>query len=411
MTTDVGIVGAGIAGLHLGLRVMTLGHGMAATIYTSQTPEEKRAARVGNVVIRFAPTRQRERLLGVNHWDDPAYDLHSFSINVVGPRPLSFDARVGSPAGVVDLRLYEARLLEDFVARGGRVVKATLHAHDLDELAAAHDLLVVASGRGSLSTVFERVAEHSPYAKPQRLVAAGLFTGVARREPLRAEGYVSPGNGEMLIFPMQSFSPGLTGMGVEAIPGGAFEALYQPGLDEPERFIEVILTLLREHAPPVFARIDPARFALSRPLDRGNVAITPAVRRGYARLPGGALVVALGDARMLIDPITGQGANTASRAAFLLADAILTSAADGGPFDEAFCARVEDATNAFSLPVSAAAAARLRPAAPHVLQFMAAASRSQAVADAYGQGLNEPDKFWEVISSPDRTADLLAQLT
>src|SRR4051794_4662848 len=67
---NIGIIGAGIAGLHLGLLLRN--HGIKATIYTEKGPEQQRAARLGNIVVRNAPTRERERMLGVNHWDSSA---------------------------------------------------------------------------------------------------------------------------------------------------------------------------------------------------------------------------------------------------------------------------------------------------------------------------------------------------
>ena len=53
--------------------------------------------------------------------------------------------------------------------------------------------------------------------------------------------------------------------------------------------------------------------------------------------------VALGAAHVLLDPVTGQGANTASHAACVLGEAIVTA----DSFDEAFCQRVvSDGCNA-----------------------------------------------------------------
>lgn len=56
-------------------------------------------------------------------------------------------------------------------------------------------------------------------------------------------------------------------------------------------------------------------------------------------MPGSPVirVIALGDAWVVNDPITGQGANLGSRCAFVLADAIVT----GPPYDEALCRKVE----------------------------------------------------------------------
>ena len=105
---------------------------------------------------------------------------------------------------------------------------------------------------------------------------------------------------------------------------------------------------MREYAPALYARVDPQAFGLTRSLDLCHAAITPTVRRGYARLPNGRLVVALGDAHVVNDPLIGQGANAASHAAWVLGQAISSA----GDFDEAFCRQVEQQMWAYTGPAT-----------------------------------------------------------
>ena len=109
---------------------------------------------------------------------------------------------------------------------------------------------------------------------------------------------------------------------------------------------------------------------------------------------------------MLIDPITGQGANNASHAADVLCAAICSA----GRFDRAFCERAEQAMCAHSVPVSDAANARLVPATPHFRDLLGAASQHQAVADLYADGYNEPTSFWAIASSAERTEEYLTRV-
>jgi len=160
-----------------------------------------------------------------------------------------------------------------------------------------------------------------------------------------------------------------------------------------------VLALLRDYVPSVYARIDTSRFAVARPLDIGYVAITPVVRRGYARLSNGRTILALGDAHITMDPVTGQGANKASHDAFVAGAAICEATA----FDEDFCGRVSGRMCDYSLPVSDACNARLMAPAQHVLDLLAAAARYQAVADFYTGSFNNPDRFWHITSRPGRT--------
>ncbi len=400
----IGIVGGGISGLHLGLWLRE--YGIDVTIYSEKTAAQVLEGPLRNIVIRNGCTRQRERDLRVNHWDGIAPDLGALSVTVAGT-PMSFVGTLAPPSNVIDMRIYCSRLLDDFSGRGGRVVIGALAASDLDELSTRHDLLVMASGRGRLSNVFECVPEHSPNSGPQRLVIAGFYRGIRPCDPLGFEIVISRGHGEILVFPSFSFESGVTGLGIEAIRGGAFIDLSEMKHgNDPRRFAQRVLEILREHAPAVYARVNVDEFAVARPQDVGYIAITPAVRRGYARLGNGRHVVALGDAHVVMDPITGQGANKAAVAAATLAEAIR----DASVFDESFCRHAEQAMCRHALPVSDACNARLKPPAPHVGKLLGAAAQHQKLADFYAFGFNHPDKYWEIISSEERTEALLQEV-
>jgi 2-polyprenyl-6-methoxyphenol hydroxylase-like FAD-dependent oxidoreductase len=325
---------------------------------------------------------------------------------VGGARPIAFTGDLHPAAIAVDMRMYYARLLEDFAVRGGRVVIGTLQAGDVERLAGQHDLMVLASGRGSLATMFPRLVAHSPYSTPQRLGVGGLYRGVSHSQPLEIDVVIAPGHGEFLVTPFYSFEPQLTAIYIQIVHGGAFEVLRRVRYrDDPRGFDAAVLGLLRDYAPATYARIDPSHFELVRPRDLVHAAITPTVRRGYVQMRNGRFAVALGDAHVLLDPITAQGANTASHAAWVLGEAIRDSAS----FDEAFCKRVEQQILTYAGPVAEACNARLRPPAAHVAELLVAAARHKAIANAYADGFNQPDAFWNMLSSPERTTAFLKQ--
>jgi 2-polyprenyl-6-methoxyphenol hydroxylase-like FAD-dependent oxidoreductase len=404
--SKIGIIGAGIAGLQLGLFLRHAG--VEVTIYTEQTADQLLSSRLPNAVIRSAPTRARERLLGVAHWDDEDVALTHLTLRIQGERPLSFSGAYDEPCMSVDMRIYCARLLEDFARRGGHVRVGTLQLEDVAALAGEHDLVVVATGRGALGTLFPRIAEYSPFTSPQRLVVGGFFHGVAPDEPRALDFTYVPGQGEILSFPVVSFEPGLTVIAFESIAGGAFEPVARMRyVDDPGQFEASVLDLLRTYAPSIHARIDRDAFALSRRLDLCHAAITPTVRAGYRRLETGKYVVALGDAHVVNDPIIGQGANTASYAAWALGEAIL----DAQSFDEAFCRDAEQRIWVFTQPVTEGTNGRLRPPQPHMLEVLRAATQHQAVADAYAWGFNHPEHFWAAMSTPEQASIFLADVT
>jgi 2-polyprenyl-6-methoxyphenol hydroxylase-like FAD-dependent oxidoreductase len=380
--------------------------GIPTTIYADRTPEQQRGGRILNNVVRFAHTRERERVLGVNHWESSGPDLTSVSLSVGGEHPLGFVGHLSRPASYVDMRLYQATLLEDFASRGGDVVFGTVQAEDLTPLSARHDLTVVASGRGSLAELFPRVAAYSPYDRSQRSLCLGFFTGITA-DPHDVAFAIARGHGEVFQTTTYSFGGNQTALLFEAIPGGAFEVVTRMRYeDDPRHFEMTALALLREHAPSIYARIDPRSFGLTRPLDLLQAAITPTVRQGYVKLDNGRFALAIGDVLVLNDPLIAQGGNTASHAAWALGEAILEHFSP----DERFCRRAAERIWSYARPVVEWSNFMLQPPPPHVLRLLVAASQNQAIADAYADGFANPLPTWELLQSPMRVAALLDTL-
>jgi 2-polyprenyl-6-methoxyphenol hydroxylase-like FAD-dependent oxidoreductase len=97
-----------------------------------------------------------------------------------------------------------------------------------------------------------------------------------------------------------------------------------------------VLDKVRVHHPQVFERIDTARFGLTGPEDLLQGAVTPVLREDYAVLPNGRVAIALGDAHSVVDPVVGQGANSASYSAWELGTVI----GEDPNFDERFAQKV-----------------------------------------------------------------------
>jgi Styrene monooxygenase A putative substrate binding domain/Pyridine nucleotide-disulphide oxidoreductase len=391
----IGIVGAGVAGLQLALFLRQ--HGVETTIFTDRTPVQLLGSRLPSTVCRFAPTRDRERALGAEHWDDPALATNGVHFSITGA-PLQFSGAFARAASFVDMRLYQATLLEDAANAGVRVVNGALHLSDVLVRAKQHDLLVIATGRGRLSDLFPRVEDRSPYAEPQRRLFAGLFNGIAHASQQTLSFAISPGHGEIFTAPFFTLTGLVSGILVEAIPGGDLEPLtHTRYADDPAGFETALIDALRVHAPMVFERIDRSAFALTGPLDLLQGAITPVVRAGFVEIKPGVFAQAIGDAHVLNDPIMGQGANAASFAARTLGEAILS----GGPFDAQFCTHVEQRIWAYTRSVTEWSNASLQQPPPHVLHVFEAASNNSAIADAVVDSFGYPQRAWSVFGSPD----------
>lgn len=405
--TTIGIVGAGIAGLHLALFLQK--HGVGVTLVSDRTSEQIREGRLPNTVALSPSTRARDADLGTDDWASPDLGTSTFCVRIGGEPPLAFRGDAARPSLFIDMRVYLPRLMEHFGSRGGKVVHAAPGPAEIAALAAEHDVVVVASGRAGLTGMFDRIPERSPYDQPQRRLFAGLFRGIQLPRPFLFHFNIAPGHGE--IFENQFLTAGghVSGLLIEAIPGSALEPVTRLRYeDDPAVFNAAVLAVLRDHAPDTYARTDPAAFALTGPLDTLSGAVIPAVRNGVAPLGGGRFALALGDTHITHDPLTGQGANAASRAARVLGQLLVERAREGGAFDEAFCRRSEEIVREDARPVTEWSNAFLQPPPPHAVGLLVAAAQNKAIADAFVTNFDDPARQWEILSDPARTAAFLA---
>jgi len=401
---SIGIVGSGIAGLHLGLFLQQ--EGRDATIYSDRSPDQIRTSRLPSLVVRFDHTLERERALGVNHWDFPDFGVFAVRTHIDLRPPIVWNGSFKRAASGVDMRIYQSTLLEDFAERGGKVILGELHASDVVRLSDQHDLMVIASGRGSLTEMFRRDLLRSPYNRPQRLLTAAFYRGLDFPEPLGVTQAISPGNGEIFQAPFTSFEGRVCTIMVEAIPGQAFEVIAHLRYEnDPKKFEAAMLDLLREHAPPIYDRVNLKEFGVTRPLDVLQGAITPTVRRGYAPLGNGRFAMALGDVHILNDPIAAQGANMASRCAWLMGEALLRDRR----LDETFCRETEKQLWDVGRPATEWTNMMLQPPPPHVLELFVEAAENKPLADELIENFNVPENNWRIFSDPENAAAFLAR--
>ena len=327
----IGIVGAGIAGLHLALYLQK--HGVEATIITDREPEELKAGRLLNTVAHHATTLAREEELGVNHWTDPDqhYYYHDHWLNIPGS-PLHFPGHFDKPSRAVDYRLYLPALMEDFTSRGGTIEYRRIEENDIPALTDRFDLLVVSVGKGPLGAMFEHDPAECPFQQPQRRLSVGLYDGIAHTDPMNVTLSLSPGAGELIVIPTITFSGIGTAILMENVPGGLLEATVTTKYeDDPEVFKQTILDGLEEYHPAVYDRIDTARFDLCQPQDVLQGGVVPTVRKSSVEFDNGKFAVALGDVHVTVDPVNGQGANIASYAAFKMGEEIVKIIGVGPP--------------------------------------------------------------------------------
>ncbi|HUN30647.1 MAG TPA: styrene monooxygenase/indole monooxygenase family protein [Trebonia sp.] len=404
-SSSIAIIGSGVAGLHLALLLQK--QGIDATLYSDQTAAQLASGRMLNTVAHHNTTVQREEALGVDHWDLEEYGYFCHHHYIGGPQPLSFPGAFAAPSRAIDYRVYLPRLLADFQERGGDFrAGQPVSPEEVVRLSDRHDLVVVATGKGGLSAMFPVVPGKTPYARPQRRLCAGLYNGIATSQPRGVTMSIAPPHGELLEIPTFSASGHVTVLLFENVPGGDTEVLADAKYDEdPAAFDRLVFEKLRDHHPEVFERVEVRRFGLTRPEDLLQGAVTPVLREDYVVLPNGRVVIALGDAHSVVDPVVGQGANSASYSAWELGAVI----AEDPNFDERFAQkvaarranRVQAISDWTNLMIGL-------PPAPHLLQLLGAMSQSPAVADEFTDNFNFPERQWDILATPARTSTFLA---
>jgi len=397
VTREIGIVGAGIAGLHLALYLQK--HGVDATLITDRTPEEYRDIRLLNTVAHHHVTIAHEDYLGVNHWKDPKvhYYYHDHFFNF--PEPLTFRGDFSRPSRAVDYRIYLPTLMEDFLRRGGNIEYRRIDESDVRPLVRRFGLLVVAVGKGPLGQLFDYRPEHSPYSQPQRRLCVGLYAGVRQPDPMNVTLSVSPGHGEMIVIPTITFDGVANALLMENVPGGDMEELATLSYEEdPRRFLRVILDKLEKHHPTTYDRIDTARFDLAQPLDLLQGGVVPTVRNTVVEFDGGKCAIALGDVHSIVDPMMGQGANVASYAAFVLGEEIVNA----DVLDARFCEKVDLKRQDRVLAAARWTNMMLQPPSEPLGMLIGTMGQNKALADEFTENFNYPDHQWDRISTPDR---------
>ncbi len=398
--SEVGIVGAGTAGLHLALFLQA--HGLEPTLYAERTADDVRGGRLPNTVVHNHRTRAREREIGANLWDESGVDVEGHWYQVPhDPAWLDFGGYFSRPSVAVDYRVYQPALMELFEGRGGNVEVGTVDLDGLDDLARRHDLLVVCTGRGALRDLFPPIPGRSPFTSPPRLLTGGIYRGIADAgAPHHVVLSLLGSIGEVINAPILTRDGVFEFLLFECVPDGDLEPLATtPYAEDPQAHDRLTLENVRRYAPRVAERVDDRDFGVIDPTSIIQGAILPAVRQSFVQLEDGTYVIALGDAHVQIDPVCGQGANAASLAAFALGETIL----EGGAFDGAFCRRVDDRRLTGVLAPFEFTNFMLAPQ-PQLFDVIGPMSENPALADDFTEGFTDPARHLEHFASPEAAA-------
>lgn len=139
-------------------------------------------------------------------------------------RLLTLTGRMRQPFLAIDLRLQSHRWMKGLVERGGRIQIESVTVGRLEEIAAEHELTLVAAGRAEPCRIFERHAARSVHDAPQCQLALMCIKGPKMRfddlplVPVKFNAL--PGMGEAFYVPHHHNDVGRMTRGAAPAPRG-----------------------------------------------------------------------------------------------------------------------------------------------------------------------------------------------
>ena len=390
MNRKIAIVGAGQAGLPLALSLLAAGE--AVTLVTSRSAQDVRNGKVMSSQCMFGTALQIERDARLALWEQecPWVEAIGLTVAQAGQKQIDWAAPLLRPGQAIDQRIKMPDWMELFAHRGGTLVIKEAGIADLEHLAATHDLVVVAAGKGDIVTLFERDETRSPYQAPQRALALTYVHGM---EPAAPYGSICsfniiPGVGEYFVFPGLAPSGPCDIMVFEGVPGGPMDCWDD--VRTPRAHLQRSLSLLQAFLPWQYQRCQDVELTDVNGVLAGRV--TPTVRKPVARLPSGRAVLGMADAVVVNDPITGQGSNNAAKACKIYFDAIRQHG--DAPFDTDWMQATFDRSWDEAQHATRWTNLLLAPPAPHILKLLHAAGQCPPIASAIANNFDHPPGFF-----------------
>lgn len=401
------IIGGGQSGLQLAIGLLQKGYDVK--IIQDRTGDQIAAGRVLSSQCQFDASLDHERALGINFWEEACPPVEGISFTVPAPegagKALEWSSRLDAKGQSVDQRLKMPRWLEEFNRLGGDLVIASADIAMLEQESKTADLVIVASGKGEIGKLFERDAERSPFDAPQRALALTYVHGMTPRENFSAVNFnLIPGVGEYFVFPALTKTGPCDIMVFEGVPGGPMDCWKDA--TTPEAHLETSLNILKTYLPWEYDRCGNVELTDENGILAGR--FPPTVRKPVATLPSGAKVLGLGDAVCLNDPITGQGANNAAKAAAVYFDAIL--AQGDKPFDEDWMVATFERFWDYAQWVVRWTNMMLLPPPPFVLNIMGSAQVLPGLAQRLANGFDDPRDFFPWFADEAAAQEYLTSL-
>jgi Styrene monooxygenase A putative substrate binding domain/NADP oxidoreductase coenzyme F420-dependent len=385
----IAIVGGGQSGLQLALGLQK--NNYEVTVICNRSPEQIFNGKVTSSQFMFHDSLQSERDLGINFWEKDCPKTEAIAFTIPGPeksRALFWQAKLDHYGQSVDQRVKFAGWMKEFAKRGGSLIIQDAGPEEVDEYSKTHDLVIVAAGKGEINRLFDRDAEKSPFDKPMRALALTYVKNMVPRTPMTAVSFnLMPGVGEYFVFPALTITGPCEIMVFEGVPGGPMDCWSD--VKTPEQHLAKSKWVLETFAPLEAERCRNVELTDPNGILSGRFA--PTVRKPICKLSSGRLALGMGDVVATNDPITGQGSNTAAKAATIYLKRILERR--DKPFDAAWMQQTFDTFWDYAQWVVKWTNSLLVPPEPQILQLMGAASQIPPLASRIANGFNNPPDY------------------
>lgn len=407
----IAIIGGGQAGMPVAFGLLAQGY--EVTLYTNRTPEQIRAGRVMSSQCMFANALDVERRLGINFWEDECPPVEGIGFALPHPeqpdtKAVDWSGRLDRIAQATDQRIKMPVWIEEFAERGGRVVFEDVGVAELERISTEHELTILAAGKGEVVRLFERDASRSPFDKPQRALALTYVHGL---EPTPDYSRVSfnfiPGVGEYFVFPSLTLSGPCDIMVFEGIPNGPLDRFKDA--QGPQDHFDRSISFLEEFLPWEADRARNCELTDAQGYLAGS--FPPTVRKPVLTLPSGNIVLGMGDAVVVNDPITGQGSNNAAKCAQVYLDQIL--ARGERSFDRDWMEATFEAYWNYAHQVVSWTNSMLLPPTPQAFALLSGAAQQPKLAHFLANAFDHPPVLypaWDNLAEAEKLIQTTADL-
>ena len=139
--------------------------------------------------------------------------------------------------------------MQEFERLGGELSLCEVGIDELERSARTHDLVIVASGKGEIGSLFELDRARSPFSSPQRALALAYVRGHAPAGALLRHFFsLIPGVGEYFVFPALTTNGPCEIMVFEGLLGGPMDC-WVGEQDTPDQHLEKCQKLLSRFVP------------------------------------------------------------------------------------------------------------------------------------------------------------------